>query len=148
MEPFKVIELEIHDTKDVRNKHVNGTLTVLWRDWDNIIKNPPKMVYITSVNPSEIKGPHLHTKRNSYFSCIQGKVAFIIRDDKGKYHEKILSEDDPILLHVSNNIASAHINLSKDISKILVLADVAWRPNDQEMKNVSFDNYNWSKWKT
>jgi len=148
MEPFKVIKLEIHDTRDVRNKHVNGTLTVLWRDWDNIIKNPPKMVYITSVNPSQIKGPHLHTKRNSYFSCIQGKVAFIIRDDKGKYHEKILSEDDPILLHVSNNIASAHINLSKDTSKILVLADVAWRPDDQEMKNVSFDDYDWSKWKT
>ena len=148
MEPFRVIKLESHDTRDVRNKHVNGTLMVLWRDWDNIIKNPPKMIYITSVNPSEIKGPHLHTKRNSYFSCIQGKVAFVIRDDKGKYHEKILSEDDPILIHISNNIASAHINLSKSTSKILALADVAWRPNDQEMKNVSFDDYDWSKWIT
>ena len=75
-------------------------------------------------------------------------MAFVIRDDKGKYHEKILSEDDPILIHISNNIASAHINLSKSTSKILALADVAWHPNDQEMKNVSFDDYDWSKWIT
>jgi len=148
MEPFRIIKLESHDTRDVRNKHVNGKLIILWRDWDNIIKNTPKMVYITSVNPSEIKGPHLHTKRNSYFCCIQGKVAFVISDDKGNYHETILSEDDPILIHIPNNIASAHINLSENISKILVIADIAWRPNDQEMKNVSFDDYDWSKWIT
>ena len=45
------IKLETHDTKDARDQHVNGTLTVVWRDWDKIIKNHPKMVYVTSVNP-------------------------------------------------------------------------------------------------
>ena len=38
------------------------------------------------------------------------------------------------------------INPSKDISKILVLADVAWKPNDDEMKNTIFENYDWNKW--
>ena len=36
------------------------------------IKNHPKMVYVSHVNPHEIKGPHLHTKRDSYFVCIRG----------------------------------------------------------------------------
>jgi dTDP-4-dehydrorhamnose 3,5-epimerase len=30
---------------------------------------------------------------------------------------------------------------------VLALANPAWKPNDDEMKNVSFDDYDWQKWK-
>lgn len=141
------IRLEKHDTKDIHNlNRVNGSLTVVWRDWDNIIKNHPKMVYVSSVNPGEIKGPHLHTKRSSYFVCIHGKVIFIVKDKNGKYLEIESSSDDPILIHIPKNIPSAHINLSDGISRVLVLADLAWRPNDNEMINVSFDDYDLVRW--
>lgn len=141
------VKLEKHPTKDITDQHVNGSLTVIWRDWDGIIKNPPKMVYVSSVNPGEIKGPHLHTKRNSYFVCIHGKVVFIIKESNGSYKEIESSEDKPILVYVPKNTPSAHINTSADVSRILALADVAWRPNDNEMKNIIFDDYDWSKWK-
>ena len=140
------IKLEMHPTKDISDQHINGNLTVIWRDWDNIVKNEPKMIYVSSINPGEIKGPHLHTKRNSYFVCIHGKVVFIIKDTNGKYHEIQSSDEDPVLIPVPKNYSSAHINLSESVSKVLVLADIAWRPNDDEMKNVSFDDYDWSKW--
>jgi dTDP-4-dehydrorhamnose 3,5-epimerase len=29
----------------------------------------------------------------------------------------------------------------------LALANPAWRPDDDEMKNVTFDDYDWKKWK-
>ena len=67
---FSVIDLESHKTKDVRDSHINGELTVIWRDWDTHELELPKMVYITSVEPKEKKGPHLHTERNSFFTCI------------------------------------------------------------------------------
>ena len=67
------INLEKHETKNTVDQHVNGSLTVIWRDWDNIIKHEPKMVYVSSVNPGEIKGPHTHSKRNGYFVCIQDR---------------------------------------------------------------------------
>ena len=140
------VKLEIHPTKDISDQHINGSLTVIWRDWDNIVKNGPKMVYVSSINPGEIKGPHLHTKRNSYFVCIHGKVVFIIQDNDGKYHEIESSDENPVLIHVPKNYPSAHINLSNSISRVLVLADIAWKPNDDEMKNVSFDNYDLLKW--
>ena len=140
-------KLEVHQTKDIDDQHVNGSLTVIWRDWDKIIKNEPKMVYVSSVNPGEIKGPHLHIKRNSYFVCIHGKVVFIVRNKNGKYDEIESSDDNPVLIHVPKNYPSAHLNLSNEISRVLTLADIAWRPNDNEMKNVTFDDYNWSKWK-
>ena len=141
------VRLEKHQTKDVRDQHVNGSLTVVWRDWDGILPTSPKMVYISSVNPGEIKGPHLHTKRNSYFVCIRGKVVFITKELSGKYNEIESSEEEPVLIQIPKGHTSAHINTTDKIATVLALADLAWRPNDNEMKNVSFDDYDWSKWK-
>ena len=139
-------KLEVHETRDVLDKHVNGSLTVVWRDWDKILKNNPKMVYISSVNPGERKGPHIHTKRNSYFVCIHGKVVFVIKEKNGHFKEIESSEDQPVLVYVPKNYSSAHVNISNNVSRILTLADVAWKPNDNEMENDTFDDYDWKKW--
>jgi len=147
MENIDYRKLEKHDTKDIHDQHVNGTLTVIWRDWDKLIQPEPKMVYISAVNSGEIKGPHIHLKRNSYFVCIHGKVVFIIKKENGEYDEIISSEENPILVHIPKNIASAHINLNKKSSKILTLSDISWKPNDNEMENISFSDYDWTKWK-
>ena len=141
------VKLEKHDTKDTKDNHINGSLTVIWRDWDKILEIEPQMIYISSVNPGEIKGPHLHTKRNSYFVCIRGTVVFIAKDLNGKYYEIESSEDDPILIQIPKNHSSAHINITNNVATVLALANPAWRPNDDEMKNVSFDDYDWGKWK-
>jgi len=142
-----IINLEKHQTRDINDSHVNGELTVIWRDWDNILPNHPQMVYVNSVNPGEIKGPHLHKNRTTYFYCISGEIIIIIQDKEGKIHEISSNSDAPILISVPNGTPAAILNPSNKISKILVLADVAWKPNDNEMMNVQFDNYDWNKWK-
>jgi WxcM-like, C-terminal. len=63
---FSILDLETHETKDVNDSHKNGELTVIWRNWDEIIKNP-QMIYLNLVNPGEKKGPHIHKNRTSYF---------------------------------------------------------------------------------
>ena len=141
------IPLEQHPTKDTSDGHTNGSLTVIWRDWDNIIKNHPKMVYVSSINSGEVKGPHIHTKRESHFTCIEGKVVFILKDEDGNYREIISSDEKPVMVHVPKNVPSAHVNLSNNISRILALADIAWRQNDNEMRDTTFDDYDWKKWK-
>ena len=118
---FDIWNLERHQTKDIRDSHTNGELTVIWRDWDNLIKNHPKMVYVSSVNTGEIKGPHIHTKRESYFTCIEGKVVFILKNSDKTYDEIISSEEKPVMVHVPKNTPSAHINLSKKVSSIYPL---------------------------
>jgi dTDP-4-dehydrorhamnose 3,5-epimerase len=145
-EKINFVKLETHVTKDIHDQHINGNLTVIWRDWDEIIKDNLSMIYVSSVNSKEIKGPHLHTKRNTYFVCIHGKVVFVAKDEHGKYIEIESGEDNPVLVSIPKNYASAHINLSDKISRVLVFTDIAWKPNDNEMKNVSFDDYDWSKW--
>ena len=144
---FFVWDLEKHQTKDTTDSHINGELTIIWRDWDNIITNPPKMIYVNYINPGEIKGPHLHKNRTTYFSCIHGTIVLVIQDDDGKFHEVKADSEKPTLISVRNGIAAAIVNPTDDISKVLVLADIAWKPNDNEMKNIDFENYDWNKWK-
>ncbi len=143
---FSIIDLEKHQTKDVKDSHINGELTIIWRDWDKIIKNP-QMVYLNTVNPGEIKGPHMHKNRTSYFFCIDGNMIVIIQDKNGIYHEIETNSTESKLISVSNGVGAAIINPSQSISKILVLADISWKPNDNEMENVSFSDYDWKKWK-
>ena len=146
-EGIKTIKLEKHETRDIQDKHVNGSLTVIWRDWDDKLSISPKMIYVTTANPWEIKGPHLHTKRDSYFVCVQGKVVFVIQNHDGKYHEIECDEEEPVMVHVPKNYASAHMNITNEKASILTITNLAWRPNDNEMQNVTFDDYDWSKWK-
>jgi len=146
-EKFFAKDLEKHKTKDVVDSHINGSLTVIWRDWDKIIANHPKMVYVSSINPGEIKGPHLHKNRTSYLICIHGKVVYVIDKGNNNYKEIEADSNKPVLICVPKGIASAHINTTSEIARVLVLADIAWKPDDNEMKNVSFSDYDWSKWK-
>ena len=144
---FFVWDLEKHQTKDTTDSHINGELTIIWRDWDNIITSPPKMIYVNYINPGEIKGPHIHKNRTTYFSCIHGSIVLIIQDNDGRFHEVKADSERPTLISVRNGVAAAIVNPTDDISKVLVLADIAWKPNDNEMKNIDFENYDWNKWK-
>ena len=144
---FSVCDLEKHQTKDTTDSHINGELSVIWRDWDNLIKNHPKMVYVNSVNPGEIKGPHIHKNRTTHFFCIHGNLVLVIQDNDEKFYEIKADSEKPVLITIPNGTAAAIVNPTTKIAKVLVLADIAWRPDDDEMKNISFDNYDWSKWK-
>ena len=70
----------------------------------------------------------------------------IVAHKDGEYHEIETDSKESKLISVSNGVGAAIINPSKSISKILVLADIAWRPNENEMENISFKNYDWKKW--
>ena len=111
-----------------------------------MIKNP-EMVYVNTVFPGEIKGPHIHKNRTSYFYCIEGEMLIVVQEKDKKYHEITTNSKEPKLVSVSNGTAAAIINPSNKISKILVLADISWKPNDNEMSNVKFEDYNFDKWK-
>ncbi len=142
---FSIHDLENHITRDINDSHTNGELTVVWRNWDEKF-NAPEMVYVNKIMSKEVKGPHIHQNRTSYFYCVEGKLVIIIKEKNGKYHEIETNSTDSKLISVSNGTPAAILNPSNNISKILVLADIAWKPNDNEMSNSKFSNYDWKKW--
>ena len=96
------------------------------------------MIYVNNINPREIKGPHIHKNRTTYFSCISGSIILVIQSNNGEFHEVKANSETPILISVPNGVAAAIVNPTDNISKVLVLADIAWKPNDNEMKNIDF----------
>ena len=139
--------LEKHSTKDIDDGHVNGSLIPVWRNWDKTISVQPEMVYVTSINPGERKGPHMHIIRHSYYVCIKGKVVFIIKEKSGNYLEIESSEENPVLVEIPKNYSSAHINLSNEPSIILSVVNPSWKPDNRDEHNVTYDDYDWNKWK-
>ena len=141
-------KLEKHETKDIYDNHVNGFLIPVWRDWDKTITVKPEMVYVTIIEPGERKGPHLHIIRHSYYVCIKGTVVFIIKNKDGKYLEIESGEDNPVLVEIPKGFSSAHINLSKEPSTILALVNPSWKPDNRDEHDVTYDDYDWNKWKS
>lgn len=147
MSQIRTFKLERHETKDILDKHVNGFMIPIWRDWDEFVKIKPTMVYVTAINPGERKGPHLHIIRDSYFVCVKGKAVFIVKEDSGKYTEIETSEDNPVLIEIPKGHSSAHINPTNEQSLILAIVDPSWKPDNKDEHNVTYDDYDWSKWK-
>ena len=67
----------------------------------------------------------------------------VVKESDGKLHEVTLDSKKPELACIPNGIAAALVNTTDHVAKVLVLADIAWKPNDNEMENVSFEEYDW-----
>ena len=68
---------------------------------------------------------------------------------KNRVNQEVrVKAETPVLVFIPKNVPTAHINISDSISRVLALADVSWKPNDNEMKNISFNDYDWNKWKS
>ena len=128
-----------------KNRHdkPNGFLVPIFNVYDGIIKEEqyPKQVYLTTVTPNEVKGPHLHMKRWQLYTCIQGKVKIVVRLD-GKYQEYYSGEDyDFATVQVPAGIPSAAVNIGDVEAYIINMPSPAWHVDDQDEHEVSFDDY-------
>ena len=129
------------DTKDQRTNKTNGRLTSIWKHYEDQREVPPMEAYVTSYFPGVFKGPHLHKTRWDYFTCIKGRVLFVVRDHNGKYHEILSSEEEPVTVEVPANVPSATINLSPEVSLVLNLCNPAWHPENEDNYNLEFEDY-------
>jgi len=141
----KLIDLQLIQTKDVRDGHQNGWFIPVWRDWDKIYDLEPKMAYIATCFSGEIKGPHLHKERWSFLTVLKGTVAFIVKEDN-EYKEFIVSSEKPQTLVIPANIPQAHVNIGKEEAIVLNLCNPAWHPDKQDNYNGDYSDYDFSKW--
>ena len=143
--PAKIFNLEHIQTKDMRDGHQNGWFVPVWRDWDKIYEHEPKMAYIATCFPGEIKGPHLHKERWSFLTVLKGEVVFIVKES-GQYKEFIIKDTLPQTLVIPANTPQAHINIGKEEAIVLNLCNPAWHPERQDNYAGDYSDYNFSKW--
>ena len=141
----KIIQLDTHPTKNKKTGEINGWLIPIYKDYESELE-PPKFIYMTACEPLELKGPHLHNKRDGNFVCLKGEVVFIIKEKDG-YKEYFLSENKNKLLHIPAGVPCAHINLSLDKECVILnFCSKAWHPDEPDDEPVVFDDYNWRRW--
>jgi len=141
----RLINLELITTKDVRHGHQNGVFIPVWRDWDKEYEHDPKMVYVTTCFPGELKGPHLHKTRWSYLTVLKGKVAFIVKTDAG-FKEYVISDEKPQTLVIPAGIPQAHVNIGAVDAIVMNLCTPAWHPDNQDNYTADYGDYDFAKW--
>ena len=142
---IEIYDLEKIETKDVRKGHQNGNFIPVWRDWDEKYEKVPEMVYVTTCFPQQLKGPHLHRKRWSYLTVLEGTVVFILKINND-YQEHILTEDKPQTIVIPAGIPQAHVNISDRTAIVINLCSPAWRPDRQDNYTADYGNYDFTKW--
>ena len=121
--------------------HVNGFLIPIYNEHDGFLdgENAPKQVYLTVCDPGQVKGPHLHYKRRGLFTCIRGNLRIIVRTDAG-YEEYFSGEAyDFATIEVPPGTPAALQNIGPEACYVLNTPSPAWRPDDQDEHEVTFD---------
>jgi dTDP-4-dehydrorhamnose 3,5-epimerase-like enzyme len=118
----------------------NGYLIPIWNFNDDPYRQPDQ-VYLTTVAPHSVKGPHLHKKRRGLFCCIRGNVR-IVQRFRDNYIE--LRSGDDIghqLIHVTAGTPAAIYNDGDEEALVINMPSPAWSADDPDEWPV--EDWNW-----
>ena len=139
MQKIRTVKHPKFITKD-HNNNENGFLVPIFNTKEKFFLDgeDPQQVYLTSVKPGSIKGPHLHFIRRGFFTCIKGNVRIILKVE-GKYHEFFSGEDYEYLsVEIPTGVSAAVECLGPEEALILNMPFPAW---DSEMKDEYTDDF-------
>lgn len=114
----------------------NGVLVPLWTI-DSGIR--VEQVYLTTVLPWKVKGPHLHKVRRGLFACVQGEVLVVVCQ-MGMYKTYSIRRGDPMIL-VPPGVPAALYNPLGIEALVLNFPSPPWREDDKDEWPV--EDWNW-----
>jgi len=121
-------------TKDAAGES-NGRLIPIWSSAYDDYR--PEQVYVTSVKPGCVKGPHLHLKRAGAFVCVHGDVSIVVRDDKG-YHPILCGDKHGYkVVHVPPGLPCAIYNVGECEALVMNMPTPPWKHDDQDEHPVN-----------
>ena len=125
----------------------NGFLVPIFNENDNFLNNNDylKQVYLTVVKPNNIKGPHLHYKRNGLFTCIKGNIRIVTKENN-EYKLFFSGEDynyNSIL--IPKGIPAALQNISDIDAMVINLPSPGWTKEMQDEHSADFSDFDFKK---
>lgn len=126
---------------------VNGFLVPIYNLKEGFFKKDeePQQVYLTSVLPNIIKGPHLHFIRRGFFTCIKGNVRVVLKIE-GEYKEFYSGQDyEYRSIEIPTGIPAAIQCLGTDEALILNMPFPAWTPDMKDEYSADFDDFDFTK---
>ena len=129
-------------TKD-EHGDVNGFLVPLYNIHDKFFApgKEPQQVYMTTILPGTIKGPHLHFIRTGFFTCIKGNVRVVLKTDEG--YEVFFSGEDYEYksIEVPTGVPAAVQCLGSEEAFLLNMPNPAWTPDMNDEHSADFGDF-------
>lgn len=125
---------------------INGYLVPIYNKNDTFYPDGmiPEQVYLTVINPKQIKGPHLHFIRTGCFTCIKGNARFVLKTING--YEIVYSGED---YHYSSVVVptgtpAALQNIGEGDAYILNMPSPAWTPSMNDEHTADFSDFDFN----
>jgi dTDP-4-dehydrorhamnose 3,5-epimerase len=129
-------------TKD-DDGEVNGFLVPLYNIHEKFFKEgkEPQQVYLTSILPGKVKGPHLHFIRTGFFTCIKGNVRVVLKTEDG-YQSFFSGEDHGFKsIEVPTGVPAAIQCLGEEEAYMLNMPNPAWTPEMNDEHSADFSDF-------
>lgn len=119
-----------------------GELWSIFNPYDPDSETPDyfalKQVYITTIGPGKAKGPIVHRERSSIVVPTQGRVIIQLGPDRDDFEQNPAS----CLLEIPPTMPFRFVNPTDQTVMLLVLANKAWSPDDDDsIKYDGWDDY-------
>lgn len=125
----------------------NGYLVPIYNIHDGFFApgKEPQQVYLTTVEPGKVKGPHLHFIRTGFFTCIKGNVRVIMKLESG-YRVLYSGEDhDYLSIEVPTGVPAAIQCLGDQEAMMLNMPSPAWTPDMDDEHTADFSDFDFSE---
>ena len=137
-----------HKKFTTRDEHgdVNGFLVPLYNIHDQFFAagREPQQVYMTTILPGTIKGPHLHFIRTGFFTCIKGNVRVVLKTDDG-YQVFFSGEDyEYRSIEVPTGVPAAVQCLGDEEAYLLNMPNPAWTPEMNDEHAADFGDFDFN----
>ena len=132
-------------TKD-EHGGTNGFLVPLYNIHDKFFAagKEPQQVYMTTILPGTVKGPHLHFIRTGFFTCIKGNVRVVLKTGNG--YEVFFSgeEHDFLSIEIPTGTPAAVQCLGEVEAYVLNMPNPAWTPEMNDEHTADFSDFDFN----
>jgi hypothetical protein len=125
---------------------INGCLLPIYNINDDFYPFgfEPKQVYLTSILPNSIKGPHLHHIRTGCFTCIRGNIRLIMKINSVYEIYKSGEEYDYLSIMVPTGVPAALQNIGQTEALVLNMPYPAWTQDMNDEHSADFSDFNFN----
>jgi dTDP-4-dehydrorhamnose 3,5-epimerase len=128
------------------NGEANGFLVPLYNIHDQFFApgKEPQQVYLTTILPGTIKGPHLHFIRTGFFTCIKGNVRVVLKANN-EYKVFYSGEDHNYLsIEVPTGVPAAIQCLGDEEAYLLNMPNPAWTTDMNDEHTADFSGFDFN----
>jgi len=129
------------------DEKANGFLIPIYNVHDGFFTEgkEPQQVYMTTILPGTVKGPHLHFIRTGFFTCIKGNVRVVLKTDSG-YQQFFSGEDHEFLsIEVPTGVPAAVQCIGDEEAYLLNMPNPAWTPDMNDEHTADFGDFDFEE---